>query len=58
VGDGAASKGGGTTGQDCLDYMYITVFVRNAAILTQLLTKAPKFRNGNKNFDFGFNCYF
>jgi hypothetical protein len=31
----------------------MTVFVRNAENLSQLLTKAPKIRNGNKNFDFG-----
>jgi hypothetical protein len=28
-------------GQDCLDYMYITVFVRNAAILT-VTNQGPK----------------
>jgi hypothetical protein len=27
---------------------HVTVFVRNAAYLTQLLTKASKIRNGNK----------
>jgi hypothetical protein len=38
-------------GQDPLYYMYVTVFVRNAAYLTQLLTKASNIRNGN-NFIF------
>jgi hypothetical protein len=32
--------------------MYVTVFIRNAANLTHLLTKETKF----KKFDFDFNC--
>jgi hypothetical protein len=43
-------------GQDPLYNMYVTVFGRNAAYLTQLLTKASKIRSGNKNF--GFECPF
>jgi hypothetical protein len=45
-------------GQDPLYYMYLTVFVRNAAYLTQLLTKASKIRNWNKKFNFRFDCPF
>jgi hypothetical protein len=45
-------------GQDPLYYMYVTVFIRNAAYLTQLLTKASKIRNRNKNFYFRFYCPF
>jgi hypothetical protein len=45
-------------GQDPLYYMYVTVFVRNAAYLAQLLTKASKIRNGNKKFNFRFDCPF
>jgi hypothetical protein len=41
-------------GHYCMRYTYVTVFIRNAANLTHLLTKGPTFRNGNKNFDFGF----
>jgi hypothetical protein len=38
-------------GHYCMSYTYVTVFIRNAAYLTHLLIKGPKFRNGNKNFD-------
>jgi hypothetical protein len=31
---------------------YMTVFVRNAAYLANLLLKASRFRHGNKSFDF------
>jgi hypothetical protein len=43
-------KGGGTRSP--------ALHIRKAANLTQLLTKAPKFRNGNKNFDYVFNWPF
>jgi hypothetical protein len=33
-------------------YIYMTVFVRNAAYLANLLLRASRFRDGNKSFDF------
>jgi hypothetical protein len=42
--------------RDYMSHMYMTVFVRNAAYLTQLPTKAWKIRNKNRKlkFKFGF----
>jgi hypothetical protein len=45
-------------GHYCMSFTYVTVFIRKAAYLTQLLIKGSKFRNGNKNFDFGFRYPF
>jgi hypothetical protein len=45
-------------GHYCMSYTYVTVFIRNAANLTHLLTKGPKFRNGNENFDIGLKSPF
>jgi hypothetical protein len=41
-----------------LHVLYVTVFFRNAANLTHLLIKGPKFRNGNEIEDFGFKLSF